>query len=46
VTRERLAGVRDADAIVQAETEDLGRELWQAFAVLLPTRTVGVMGRA
>ena len=35
-----------ADAIVQKEieNENLLRELWQAFVVLLPIRTVGVMG--
>jgi GMP synthase (glutamine-hydrolysing) len=46
VTEERLALVREADAIVQEEIEagGLARELWQAFAVLLPVRTVGVMG--
>jgi GMP synthase (glutamine-hydrolysing) len=46
VTEERLGLVRDADAIVQEEiaAAGLGRDLWQAFAVLLPVRTVGVMG--
>jgi GMP synthase (glutamine-hydrolysing) len=46
VTEERLRLVREADAIVQAEMRRAGleRELWQAFAVLLPVRTVGVMG--
>ena len=46
VTEERLAILREADAIVQEEVRAAGleRELWQAFAVLLPVRTVGVMG--
>jgi GMP synthase (glutamine-hydrolysing) len=46
VTEERLALIRDADAIVREEIEREGliRELWQAFAVLLPIRSVGVMG--
>jgi GMP synthase (glutamine-hydrolysing) len=46
VTPERLDLLRDADAIVQEEVRAAGleRELWQAFAVLLPVRTVGVMG--
>jgi GMP synthase (glutamine-hydrolysing) len=46
VTRERLAILREADAIVEQEIRqaDLYRKLWQAFAVLLPVRTVGVMG--
>jgi GMP synthase (glutamine-hydrolysing) len=46
VTEDRLTLVRDADAIVQEEIRAAGleRALWQAFAVLLPVRTVGVMG--
>jgi GMP synthase (glutamine-hydrolysing) len=46
ITEERLALVRRADAIVQQEIRDAGlyRELWQAFAVLLPVQSVGVMG--
>ncbi|MGH2682621.1 MAG: glutamine-hydrolyzing GMP synthase [Actinomycetota bacterium] len=46
VNRERLAMVRAADRIVQEEMRraDLGRSIWQAFAVLLTLRSVGVMG--
>jgi GMP synthase (glutamine-hydrolysing) len=46
VTDERLTILREADAIVQYEIDQAGllRELWQAFVVLLPIRTVGVMG--
>ncbi|MBI4611912.1 MAG: glutamine-hydrolyzing GMP synthase [Candidatus Rokubacteria bacterium] len=46
VTEERLGLLREADAIVQEEVRRAGleRELWQAFAVLLPVKTVGVMG--
>jgi GMP synthase (glutamine-hydrolysing) len=46
VDEERLAIVRAADVIVQEEIRgaDLYDTLWQAFAVLLPVRTVGVMG--
>jgi GMP synthase (glutamine-hydrolysing) len=46
VTPERLRMVREADAVVRQELEASGLydELWQAFAVLLPVRTVGVMG--
>ncbi|HEU5191258.1 MAG TPA: glutamine-hydrolyzing GMP synthase [Methylomirabilota bacterium] len=46
VTEDRLAILRGADLIVQEEIReaDLERALWQAFAVLLPVRTVGVMG--
>ncbi len=46
VTAEALAVLRDADIIVQEEIEreDLTRAVWQAFAVLLPIQSVGVMG--
>ena len=46
VTSARLALLREADAIVEEEIAQarLDRELWQAFAVLLPIKTVGVMG--
>ncbi len=46
VTEDRLELLREADAIVQEEVRRAGleRELWQAFAVLLPVKTVGVMG--
>ncbi len=46
VSAERLAVLREADAIAleEIEREGLVSELWQAFVVLLPIRTVGVMG--
>lgn len=46
VTPERLAIVREADAIFidELKAHGLYRKTWQAFAVLLPVRTVGVMG--
>jgi GMP synthase (glutamine-hydrolysing) len=46
VTEERLDILRDADLIVRQEINRCGlySELWQAFAVLLPIRSVGVMG--
>ncbi len=46
VTGERLAILRGAETIVDQEirTAGLYRDIWQAFAVLLPIRTVGVMG--
>ncbi|MEX2206823.1 MAG: glutamine-hydrolyzing GMP synthase [Myxococcota bacterium] len=46
VTPERLALLRAADAIVQHEVREAGwyDKLWQAFAVYLPIRSVGVMG--
>jgi GMP synthase (glutamine-hydrolysing) len=46
VTEERLEVLRKADVIVQEEIRKAGlyEKLWQAFAVLLPVRSVGVMG--
>jgi len=46
VTRERLDTLRKADAVFIEEIRkaELYDSLWQAFCVLLPVRTVGVMG--
>jgi len=46
VTPERLAILRRADAIFLEEIRNAGLydAIWQAFAVLLPVKTVGVMG--
>jgi GMP synthase (glutamine-hydrolysing) len=46
VTRERLAILREADAILLEEVRRAGlyRELWQCFAVLPAIRSVGVQG--
>ncbi len=48
VTKEKLAILRKADAIYLDEIRKAGLydKIWQAFAVLLPVRTVGVMGDA
>jgi GMP synthase (glutamine-hydrolysing) len=48
VTEERLALLRDVDAIVVEEIRAAGwyTRLWQSFAVLLPVQSVGVMGDA
>ena len=48
VEREGLDLLRDADAIFEEEIRAAGLydRIWQAFAVLLPLRTVGVMGDA
>jgi GMP synthase (glutamine-hydrolysing) len=48
VTEEKLAILRKADAIYLDEIRKHGLydTIWQAFAVLLPVRTVGVMGDA
>jgi GMP synthase (glutamine-hydrolysing) len=46
VTRQRCGLLREADAIVLEEIKKAGlyQGMWQAFAVLLPVKTVGVMG--
>ncbi len=46
VTSRRLELLREADAIVLEEIkrEKLYEKIWQSFAVLLPIKTVGVMG--
>jgi GMP synthase (glutamine-hydrolysing) len=46
VTAEKLNILRDADLIVREEINKQGvyHDYWQAFAVLLPVRSVGVMG--
>jgi len=46
VSKERLAILRKADTILIEEVKKAGyyRKLWQAFAVLLPVKSVGVMG--
>jgi len=48
ITRDRIATLQDADAIYLEEIREAGLydEIWQAFAVLLPVRSVGVMGDA
>ena len=48
ITPERLDILREADAVYLDEIRKAGLydEIWQAFAVLLPVRTVGVMGDA
>ena len=46
VTRERVALLQQADHIFTGELRDKGLydQVWQAFAVLLPVQSVGVMG--
>jgi GMP synthase (glutamine-hydrolysing) len=46
ITRERLRILREADTIVVSEMKAVGwyYKVWQSFAVLLPVRSVGVMG--
>ncbi|MDH4099065.1 MAG: glutamine-hydrolyzing GMP synthase [Nitrospirota bacterium] len=46
VTADRLEILRNADAVVLEEIKSAGlyQSIWQSFAVLLPVKTVGVMG--
>jgi GMP synthase (glutamine-hydrolysing) len=46
ITQERLDRLREADAIFVEEIKRSGlyRDIWQGFVVLLPVRSVGVMG--
>jgi GMP synthase (glutamine-hydrolysing) len=46
ITKERLRILREADSIVVAEMKSSNwyYKVWQSFAVLLPVRSVGVMG--
>jgi GMP synthase (glutamine-hydrolysing) len=46
VTEERLKVLREADVIVLDEVKAAGyyEKVWQSFAVLLPIKTVGVVG--
>jgi GMP synthase (glutamine-hydrolysing) len=46
VTPERLEALRSADAILLEEIRKAGlyEKVWQSFAVLIPVKTVGVMG--
>lgn len=46
VTKERLKTLREADWIIREEIKSHGlyRQVWQAFGVLLPTKSTGVMG--
>ncbi|KJR42136.1 GMP synthase glutamine-hydrolyzing [Candidatus Magnetoovum chiemensis] len=46
ITERRLEILKEADAIMRQEIRKAGiyKDIWQAFAVLLPVKTVGVMG--
>lgn len=46
VTKERLKVLREADWIIREEIKSHGlyKSVWQVFGVLLPTKSVGVMG--
>ncbi len=46
ITEKRLAVLKNADSLLMEEIRNAGyyRKLWQSFAILLPTKSVGVMG--
>ena len=46
ITRDRLKTLKEADAIVREEVERKVsfKHIWQSFAILIPVKTVGVMG--
>lgn len=46
VTKQRLSILREVDDILISEIKDAGmyRKLWQSFAILLPLKSVGIMG--
>ncbi|MFC1857143.1 glutamine-hydrolyzing GMP synthase [Thermodesulfobacteriota bacterium] len=46
VTRKRLSILREVDAVLLEEIKNNGyyKKLWQSFAVLLPIKSVGIMG--
>ena len=46
ITEEKLRIVKEADAIVDQEIRKAGlyEKIWQSFAIILPVKTVGVMG--
>lgn len=48
ISREKIAVLQEADYIVMQEIKAAGwyRKVWQSFAVLLPIKSVGVMGDA
>ncbi|NQU63931.1 MAG: glutamine-hydrolyzing GMP synthase, partial [SAR324 cluster bacterium] len=48
ISREKIAVLQEADNIVMQEIKAAGwyRKVWQSFAVLLPIKSVGVMGDA
>jgi GMP synthase (glutamine-hydrolysing) len=46
ITKKRLDILREVDTVLQEEIRQAGyyRKLWQSFAVLLPIKSVGIMG--